>query len=175
MTKYILAVMAAGNGSADERGMPKFTATKIARPMPWLIEAAASVGLDYSALAHEVTNHFRNHVMKRHGAGALAITNADFDLIRGIVETPDLAIIGTVRKRATVNAYAKRHVGWTYLYFDEVLNSTHNRVLRSLTLYKMVKALDMGNLERIVAMNGVSDLSRARRVIAAGGHPGGEA
>jgi len=39
----------------------------------------------------------------------------------------------------------------------------------------MSKPLDMGNLERIVAMNGTSDLSGARRVIATGGHPGGEA
>jgi hypothetical protein len=33
----------------------------------------------------------------------------------------------------------------------------------------------MGNLERIVNMNGKSDLSRAKKIIAAGGYPGGEA
>jgi len=155
--------------------MAKFTATKIARPMPWLIEAAASVGLDYSALTHEETNYFRNHVRKRHGTGAMAITEADYGLIPAIVEAPDMAIVGTVREGARVNVYAKREGVWTYLYFDEVLNSTHNRALRSRTFYKIVKLLDMGTLERIVAMNGTSDLSGAKRVIAAGGHPGGEA
>jgi len=33
----------------------------------------------------------------------------------------------------------------------------------------------MENLEKIVNMNVISDLSRAKRVIAAGGHPGDEA
>jgi hypothetical protein len=33
----------------------------------------------------------------------------------------------------------------------------------------------MENLERIVNMNGTSDLSKAKRIIAAGGHHGGEA
>jgi len=39
----------------------------------------------------------------------------------------------------------------------------------------MVKPLDMENLERIVNMNGISDLSKAKKIIAAGGRPGGEA
>ena len=33
----------------------------------------------------------------------------------------------------------------------------------------------MENLQRIVNMNGKSDLSRAKKIIAAGGYPGGEA
>ena len=65
--------------------------------------------------------------------------------------------------------------GVTYLYFDKVLDSNRNRALRGSTFYKIVKPLDMGNLERIVNINGISDLSRAKKIIAAGGHPGGEA
>ena len=61
------------------------------------------------------------------------------------------------------------------MYFDKVLDSNRNRVLRGSTFYKIVKPLDMENLERIVNMNGLSDLSRAKKIIAAGGHPGGEA
>jgi hypothetical protein len=86
-----------------------------------------------------------------------------------------MAIIGTIREGAIVNAYAKRETGTTYLYFDEVMNSSHNRVLRSRTFYKIVKYLDMAGFEKIVTMNEISDLSKAKRVIAAGGHPGGEA
>jgi hypothetical protein len=154
--------------------MAKFTVTKIGSPEPWLVGAAASVGLDYAGLTHEVTNYFENHVRKRHGRGTLAILNTDFDLIPGIVKAPDMAIIGAIRKGSIVNAYAKREAGRTYLYFDEVMNSTHNRALRSRTFYKIMKPLDMEGFEKIVTMNELSDLSGARKVIAAGGHPGGE-
>jgi hypothetical protein len=152
-----------------------FIVIKITKPEPWLIEAAASIGLDYAGLTHEVTNYFRNHVKKRHGQGALAILDTDFDLIPAIGKGPDMAIIGTIREGVIVNAYAKREAGRTYLYFDEVMNSTHNKALRSRTFYKIVKPLDMEGFEKIVTMNKISDLSRAKKVIAAGGHPGGEA
>jgi len=51
-----------------------FHKTTIGKPKKWLIEAAADIGLNYSELSHEVTNHFKNHVLKRHGQGALSIT-----------------------------------------------------------------------------------------------------
>jgi hypothetical protein len=152
-----------------------FEVTEIGRPEPWLIEAAASVGLDFSGLTHEITNHFKNHVKKRHGQGALAVLDTDFDLIPGIVKAPDMAIIGTVREGVIMNAYAKREDGRTYLYFDEVMNSTHNRALRGRTFYKIAKPLDMAGFEKIVTMNEISDLSGVKKVIAAGGRPGGEA
>jgi hypothetical protein len=45
----------------------------LGKPEAWLLEAAASIGLDFSPFTHEVTNHFKNHVKKRHGRGTLAI------------------------------------------------------------------------------------------------------
>jgi len=152
-----------------------FHKTTIGKPKKWLIEAAASVGLDYSELSHEVTNYFKEHVIKRHGQGELPITEKDFEKIPAIVRNPDMAIIGTIRKGAVVNVYVKMETGITYLYFDEVLNSNRNRALRGRTFFKIVKPLNMGNLERIVIMNGKTDLSRAKKIIAAGGNPGGEA
>ena len=160
---------------ADNAMMNRIEVTAIGKPEPWLIETAASIGLDFAGLTHEVTDHFKNHVKKRHGKGALAIVKADFDRIPGIVKSPDMAIIGTIREGAIVNAYAKRENGRTYLYFDEVLNSNRNNSLRRRTFYKIVKALDMGNFEKIVTMNEKSDLSGAKKIIATGGHPGGEA
>jgi len=152
-----------------------FHKTTIGRPKRWLVEAAADVGLDYSELSHEVTNDFKDHVERRHGEGPLAITDKDFEKIPEIVRKPDLAIIGTLRKGELRNVYVKMEPGVTYLYFDKVLKSNRNRALRGSTFFKIVKPLDMENLERIVNMNGISDLSRAKRVIAAGGHPGDEA
>jgi hypothetical protein len=55
------------------------------------------------------------------------------------------------------------------------MNSIHNRVLRSRTFYKIAKPLDMVGFEKIVTMNEISDLSGAKKVIATGGRPGGEA
>ena len=155
--------------------MNPFHKTTIGRPKRWLVEAAADVGLDYSELSHEVTNDFKDHVERRHGEGPLAITDKDFEKIPEIVRKPDLAIIGTLRKGELRNVYVKMEPGVTYLYFDKVLKSNRNRALRGSTFFKIVKPLDMENLERIVNMNGISDLSRAKRVIAAGGHPGDEA
>ena len=122
-----------------------------------------------------MTNYFKDHVIKRHGQGALSVTEKDFEKIPGIVRNPDLAIIGTIRKGTIVNVYARMESGVTYLYFDEVLNSNRNRALRGRTFFKIVKSLDMENLERIVTMNGITDLTRAKKIIAAGGRPGGEA
>ena len=152
-----------------------FHKTTIGKPKKWLIEAAVEIGLDYSNLSHEVTNHFKNHVINRHGQGALPITEQDFEKIPGIVRNPDLAIIGIIREGKLINVYVKMESGTTYLYYDETLSSNRNKALRARTFFKIVKPLNMENLERIVIMNGKTDLSRAKKFIAAGGHPGGEA
>ena len=154
--------------------MNPFHKTIIGKPKKWLIEAAAEIGLDYSELSHEVTNHFKAHVEKRHGKGVLAVTDKDLEKIPEIIRKPDLAIIGIKRKGGIRNVYVKRESGLTYLYYDEMLNSNHNKALRGCTLFKIAKYLDMENLERIVIMNERTDLSNAKKIIAAGGHPGGE-
>ncbi len=155
--------------------MSFFNKETIGQPEKWLIEAAASIGLNFSGLIHEITDHFKNHVFKRHGQGVLSINEKDFDRIPEIIKTPDLAIIGAIREGALINAYAKMEPGATYIYFDEVLDSKRNKVLRSRTFYKIVKPIDMENFERIVTMNEITDLTKVRKVIATGGHPGGEA
>ena len=155
--------------------MNPFHKTTIGKPKKWLIEAAADIGFDYSKLSHEVTNHFKDHVIRRHGQGKLLVTEKDFEKIPEIVRNPDLAIIGTIREGSIVNVYVKMEPGSTYLYFDEVLNSNRNRALRGKTFFKIVKSLDMENLERIVTMNGITNLTGTKKIIAAGSHPGGEA
>jgi hypothetical protein len=144
--------------------MNTFETRIIGKPEKWLIMAAACIGLDLAGFTHKVTNHFENHVKKRHGKGLLAITEKDFERIPGIVKTPDMAIIGANREGALINAYTKRETGVTYLYFEKVLNSTHNRALRSLTFYKIIKQLDMAGFENIVTMNGITDISVAKKI-----------
>jgi hypothetical protein len=141
-----------------------FHKTTIGKPKKWLIEAAADIGLDYSGLSHEVTNHFKSHVIKRHGQGALLITEKDFEKIPGIVRNPDLAIIGAIREGALINVYVKMEPGTTFIYFDEVLDSNRNKALRAKTFFKITKPLDMESLEKIVTMNGLTDLTRAKKI-----------
>ena len=80
-------------------------------------------------------------------------------------------IIGADRKGTLINVYAKTDVGITYLYFEEVLKSRKNRVLRGKMFYKVNKSLTFDELVKIVTLNKKTDISRAKK--AAGGHPGG--
>jgi hypothetical protein len=143
----------------------EFNRTTIGAPEPWLIEAAASIGLDFAGFRHETTSDFKRHVVKRHGNPALhgraTITEADFTFIPDIVKTPDIAIIRASRKGQLYNIYAKTGSDMTYIYFEQVLNSHRYRVLRGSTFYKVTRPLGMDDIRKIVTRNDKTDLSRA--------------
>jgi hypothetical protein len=144
----------------------QFDRATIGVPAPWLIEAAASIGLDYAGLVHETTDHFRNHVINRHGDpakhGAATVTNADFDRIPAIVKSPNMAIIGAVRRGNLCNVYIKIEADITYLYFDEVLDSKRNKTLRSSTFYKVTRPLTLDDVLKNVTRNDKSDVLGAK-------------
>jgi hypothetical protein len=144
----------------------QFTRTTIGTPEPWLIEAAASIGLNYAGLIHEVTDHFRNHVINRHGDpakhGAATVIDTDFDRIPVIVKTPDMIILGASRRGNLCNVYVKIEAGITYLYFDEVLDSKRNKALRSSTFYKVTRPLSLEEVLKNVARNDRTDISKAK-------------
>jgi hypothetical protein len=159
-----------------------FDITKVGKPEQWLIEAAASIDLDISALTHEITTYFINHDIKRHGnveaekaQGQVAVTSSDIDRIPDIVKTPDCAIIGIKRHEETLIAYSKRFEDGTVIYYEEVLNSKKNKALRSKTLYKKTGLVSGETLLKIVANNAHTDISDVKIVVGAGGQPGGEA
>jgi hypothetical protein len=142
-----------------------FEKSKISEPEKWLIEAAASIGLDFSGYIHEVTNEFHDHSLKRHGNptihGAATITDVDFECIPDIVKNPDYAIIGAIRKETLLNAYAKIYGNTTYLYFEMVLISRRNKSLRGKTLYKVTRQLSFDEVLKNVSRNGKTDISRS--------------
>jgi hypothetical protein len=152
--------------TADIDMMNHFEVIKIAKPEPWLIEAAAEVGLNYSRLTHEETNEFRIHVINRHGDrarhGKATVTNADFDRIPAIVKAPDMAIIGATRQGAFCNVYIKIDTGMTYVYFDEVLDSRKNKALRGSTFYKVTRPLSLDEVLNTVTRNDKTDISNAK-------------
>jgi hypothetical protein len=159
-----------------------FDITKTGKPEQWLIEAAVSIGLDFSALTHEITTYFVNHGIKRHGntevekaQGQVAVTAADIDRIPDIVKTPDCAIIGIKRHGEILIAYSRRFEDGTVIYYEEVLNSKKNKALRSKTLYKKAGTVSGETLLKIVANNAHTDVSGIKMVVGAGGQPGREA
>ncbi|MDR0312415.1 MAG: hypothetical protein LBI14_02335 [Treponema sp.] len=149
-----------------KRLVSQLITTDIGMPAQWLIEAAASIGLDYSKLTHEITNHFKTHVIKRHGEltkhGAATVTEADFELIPSIVEKPDMAIIGATRRGIFCNVYIKIESNIAYLYFDQVLDSKRNRALRSGTFYKVTRPLTLDEVLKNVSRNDKTDISKAK-------------
>ena len=163
--------------------MKYFEKNTISEPEKWLIEAAASIGLDFSGYIHEVTSAFHDHSLKRHGNpqihGAATITSADFKRIPDIVKNPDYAIIGAIRKETLLNVYAKIDDGATYLYFEEVLTSRKNKSLRGKTIYKITRPLSFDEVLKNITRNGKTDIARAwifnakKNVQTAGGYPGG--
>ncbi|MDR0403662.1 MAG: hypothetical protein LBH35_08760 [Treponema sp.] len=146
--------------------MQPFEVTILGKPEPWLIKAAASVGLDYFGLTHVITDHFRNHVINRHGDpakhGAATVTHEDFNKIPAIVKAPDMAIIGAIRRGNLCNIYTKIETAITYLYFDEVLDSKRNKALRSSTFYKVTRPLSLDEVLKNVSRNDRTDVSKAK-------------
>jgi len=162
--------------------MKPFEKKVIGKPERWLIEAAKTAGLDISALAHEVTNYFIDHSIKRHGnaeternQGQMPVTIADFNLIPDIVKTPDCAIINVKRNRDILIAYSKKIGMDTVMYYEEVLNSKRNKALRSKTIYKKMGTVKKDVFLKIVSNNAHTDISQIKMVVGAGGNPGGEA
>jgi hypothetical protein len=162
--------------------VPSFNITAISRPEPWLIEAAASIGLDFAGLTHEVTNYFVNHGIKRHGdaetekaQGQLPVTLSDIERIPEIVKTPDCAIVGIKRYGETLVAYSKKFENWTMIYYEEVLDSKKNKALRSKTMFKKMGTVSNETFLKIVTTNAHTNVSGAKTVVGAGGRPGGEA
>jgi hypothetical protein len=142
-----------------------FEVTILGKPETWLLEAAASIGLDFSGFRHETTNDFKKHVIKRHGNPAIhgkaTITDADFTHIPDIVKTPDTAIIGAARKGRLYIIYAKTKPDMTYIYFEQILDSHRYRVLRGSTFYKVTRPLAMDDIKRIVTRNDKTGISGA--------------
>jgi hypothetical protein len=143
-----------------------FEIKKIGKPTQWLIEAAATIGLDFSELTHEITNHFKNHVINRHGDpakhGSATVTEKDFDRIPNMLKTPDIAIVGAIRWNLPCNVYIKIDTDITYLYFEDILDSNRNKCLRGRTFYKVTRPLSMDEVLKNVIRNDKTEISNAK-------------
>ena len=164
------------------KAVNSFEKNEICKPEKWLIEAGASIGLNFSNFIHETTNEFCDHSLKRHGDhhihGEATIIGADFEHIPAIVKAPDYAVIGAIRKETLMNAYAKIDNGITYLYFEEVLSSRKNKALRGKTFYKITRPISFDEFLKNISRNKKTDISKAiilkeKNVQTAGGYPGG--
>ncbi|GHT84103.1 hypothetical protein FACS1894137_06730 [Spirochaetia bacterium] len=160
----------------------QFTKYTIGKPELWLINAAGAMGIDVSALEHEVSNYFINHSISRHGIekteeerGQLPITDQDIASIPVIVKAPNYTVIGMKRKNESLIAYAKHFKCCTTIYLEEVLDSRKNKALRSKTMYKKMGLITQEIFIKILSNNAHTDISNIKIVVGAGGNPGGEA
>jgi hypothetical protein len=162
----------------------QFSRTTIGAPEHWIIETAAEINLNLTGFVHETTNQFEDHVLNRHGDptfhGTATITVADFPRIPGIVQTPDMAIVGAKRKGRLINVYVKAGNGMTYLYFEEILKGRKNKALRGCTFYKVTRFLTVEDILKNITSNVKTDISGAKiynpvnkKVQAVGGYPNG--
>jgi hypothetical protein len=147
-----------------------FVKTEIGKPGQWLIEAGAAIGLNFSGFVHETTNQFIDHVINRHGDPAVhraaTVTNEDFSRIPGIIQAPDMAIIGAKRKRTLYIVYVKIEAGISYLYFEQILNSRKNKALRGSTFYKVTRPLTLAEILKNVSRNDKTNVTEAKIYIA---------
>jgi hypothetical protein len=147
-----------------------FVKAELGKPKQWLIEAGAAIGLNFSGFVHETTNQFKDHVLNRHGDpaihGAATITDGDFSRIPGIIQAPDMAIIGAKRKKALYIVYVKTDAGITYLYFEQILDSRKNKALRGSTFYKVTKPLTFAEVLNNVSRNDKTDVTGTKTYIA---------
>ena len=162
--------------------MKTFEKTAIGKPEQWLVDAAQAAGLDISGFTHEVTNYFIIHSINRHGnakrekaQGQLPVTIADFERIPEVVKKPDCAIINIKRNRGVLIAYSRKFGESTIIYYEEILNGKKNKTLRSKTIYKKMGTVKNDTFLKIVANNAHTDISDIKKVVGAGGNPGGEA
>jgi hypothetical protein len=163
-----------------EKQVNQLNKTIIGKPAQWLIEAAASIGLDFSELTHEVTNSFIAHVFKQHGnekseraRGQIAVTQADITKIPGIVKDPDCAIIGIKRDSETLIAYSKKYENNTVIYYEEVLTGKKSKSLRSKTMFIKIGSMSNEAFINIAGNHAHVDMSGVKIVVGAGGHPDG--
>jgi hypothetical protein len=144
----------------------QFSRTTIGMPEHWIIEMAAEINLNLTGFVHETTNQFEDHVLNRHGDpafhGAATVTAVDFPRISGIVQAPDMAIIGARRKGRLINVYVKAENGVTYLYFEEILQGRKNKALRGCTFYKVTRLLTVDDVLKNITRNDKTDISGAK-------------
>ena len=141
----------------------------IGKASQWLVEHAKETGIDIDGFEHEITDYFKNHVLKEHGnsekekaKGQIAINENDFDKISNIVEYPDYVIIGAKRDGKDVLYYVKKISDGTLLYVEDVLNNNKN--LRGKTMFKKIKDINKRKVSNIVSMNKATDISKAKIV-----------
>jgi hypothetical protein len=159
--------------------MDKLVITKIGKPEPWLIEAAADIGIDVSEFSHETTSEFLTHTFKRHGndtteraRGQIGVTPADIERVPEIVKDPDYAVIGIKRKNETLIAYSKNFGGNATIYYEEILTGNKTKALRSKTMFIKIGSLKQETFLNILGSNVLTDISGAKIVVGTGGQPG---
>jgi len=122
-----------------------FRKWSVGKASEWLVDHAKEIGIDIKGFEHEISNYFKNHVLKEHGnperekaRGQIAVNEDDFEKIAGIVENPDHAMIGAKRDGKDVLFYTKKMDDGTIIYVEDVIKNKDNKGLLGKTMFKKV-------------------------------------
>lgn len=109
----------------------------------WLVDHAATAGLDIDGFKHVLDNYAINHVRKEHAdakaersRGQLEITDDDFRTVPEILSNPDTLAFGTKSKIGREQiVYLKRLDDGSMLVIEEVRTGRHQLAINSLRKY----------------------------------------
>jgi hypothetical protein len=152
----------------------------------WIVENIKETGVDTTGFSRNITNDFVVHVNAHHGdektekdRTQTAVSPQDFEKIFEITKSPDYAMVGMKRttklgiKDSIV--YAKAIGGKTFIYIEVIHTGKKNRALSSVTLFIKNTVLSPNSLFTNIKSNSKNDVTNAKIIGEAGGHPGDEA
>jgi hypothetical protein len=148
--------------AAKQEGHAPQKAT-IAPAEPWLVEAAKEHGLDLADHNHVIDGSAVRHVINRHSnekievsRGQLPVTDADFDRIPELIDSPDAVVFGTkTRGKRDQVGYIKRLEDGSTLYLEEV--RTGRKELAAVSMRKYPAAKDFDSIAGTLPSNARSD------------------
>ncbi|MDR3798423.1 MAG: hypothetical protein P4K93_09735 [Terracidiphilus sp.] len=135
----------------------------IAPAQPWLVDAAKENGLDVADHTHVIDGSAVRHVINRHSdpqvelsRGQLPVTDADFERIPDLVESPDAVVFGTKTKgKRDQIGYVKRLEDGNTLYLEEV--RTGKKELAAVSMRKYPAARDFDSIAETLPSNARGD------------------
>ena len=143
----------------------------IAPVHPWIVEAAKNNGLDIEGYTHVIDGSAVRHTINRHSneaversRGQLPISEADFDRIPEIIDSPDRVVLGTkTGGHKDQIGYLKRLEDGTTLYLEEV--RTGKKELATVSMRKYPAAKDFDAITDTLPSNARSDGERTPSTI----------
>jgi hypothetical protein len=108
----------------------------------WLAGIAKKAGIDVAGFRHVLDADAVRHIRRKHGSqaerarGQVPVSDADFEALPQVVESPEKVIFGAKNKRGhDLIGYLKKMPDGHWLYFEEARTGRHELAATSLRKY----------------------------------------